>query len=56
MVLKELRKLLEKIVKTHPEADEGVVFGNSVEKNVKFQIENVGYSKRYKQPRILLED
>jgi hypothetical protein len=56
MILKELRKLLEKIVKTHPEADDSVVFGQSIEKDVKFQVENVGYSTRLKKPRILLED
>ncbi len=56
MTLKELLKLLNKIKKVHPEAKDAIVVASSFGENIEFQISNIGYSKKYTKPRLLLED
>lgn len=56
MTLKELLKTLNKIKKTHPEAKDATVFMRSFHEQTEFQVQNIGYSKRYTPNRVFLED
>lgn len=56
MTLDELMRLLRKIKKVHPEAGGAFIEASSFTDNIRFEISNVGYTKRYKTYRILLED
>jgi hypothetical protein len=55
MILKELIKLLNSIKKAHPEAADADVRAINGEGAVSF-IRYVGYDKRHKPARILLEE
>jgi len=54
MILRELRKLLNKIVKCHPEAQDADVWSVDDEGNT-HPISFVGFDKHRKPPRIKLE-
>lgn len=57
MTLKELLKLLRKIKKCHPEAADAQVWAYNYTTDAKeFVVNNIGYSKKHKPNRIMIED
>lgn len=57
MTLKEILKMLRKIKKCHPEAADAQVWAyNYGTDNTQFLVNNVGFSKKHKPARLMLED